>query len=65
MILNLFNSRNGSYDRDLEACLTFYGFPKAHSKTIRTTNIIERLFSEVKKRSHKWPRRFAMKTVAG
>jgi transposase-like protein len=39
--------------RDLEACLTFYAFPKAHWKTIRTTNIIERLFGEVKKRTHK------------
>lgn len=39
--------------RDQEACLTFYAFPKAHWKTIRTTNIIERLFGEVKKRSHK------------
>jgi len=34
--------------RDLEACLTFYDFPKEHWKYIRTTNIIERLF-----RSHK------------
>lgn len=39
--------------RDLEACLTFYAFPKVHWKTIRTTNVIERLFGEVKKRSHK------------
>jgi transposase-like protein len=39
--------------RDLEACLTFYAFPKAHWKTIRTNNVIERLFGEVKKRSHK------------
>jgi transposase-like protein len=39
--------------RDLEACLTFYDFPKEHWKTIRTTNVIERLFGEVKKRSHK------------
>ncbi len=39
--------------RDLEACLTFYAFPKAHWKTIRTTNVLERLFGEVKKRSHK------------
>ena len=39
--------------RDLEACLTFYAFPKAHWKTIRTNNVIERLFNEVKKRSHK------------
>lgn len=39
--------------RDLEACLTFYAFPKEHWKTIRTNNIIERLFGEVKRRSHK------------
>ncbi len=39
--------------RDLDACLTFYDFPRAHWKTIRTTNVIERLFEEVKKRSHK------------
>src|SRR5205823_14818234 len=39
--------------RDLEACLTFYSFPKEHWKTIRTTNIIERLVGEVKRRSHK------------
>lgn len=40
-------------ERDIEACLTFYDFPRAHWKTIRTTNVIERLFEEVKKRSHK------------
>jgi len=39
--------------RDLEACLTFYAFPKNHWKTIRTTNVIERLFGQVKKRTHK------------
>jgi putative transposase len=39
--------------RDLQACLTFYSFPKEHWKTIRTTNVIERLFGEVKRRSHK------------
>lgn len=39
--------------RDLEACLTFYGFPQKHWKYIRTSNIIERLFGEVKKRTHK------------
>jgi len=40
-------------DRDWEACLTFYAFPKTHWKTIRTNNVIERLFGEVKKRTHK------------
>jgi len=39
--------------RDLDACLAFYAFPKRHWRTIRTTNAIERLFGEVKKRSHK------------
>ncbi len=39
--------------RDLDACLTFYAFPKVHWKSIRTSNVIERLFNEVKRRSHK------------
>jgi transposase-like protein len=39
--------------RDLEACLTFYAFPQKHWRTIRTSNVIERLFEEVKRRSHK------------
>jgi transposase-like protein len=39
--------------RDSEACLTFYSFPKTHWKTIRTNNVAERLFEEVKKRYHK------------
>jgi len=39
--------------RDLEACLTFYRFPQQHWRYLCTTNIIERLFAEVKKRSHK------------
>jgi putative transposase len=39
--------------RDSDACLTFYRFPQAHWKTIRTNNICERLFEEVKKRYHK------------
>jgi len=38
--------------RDLEACLTFYAEPSEHWKTIRTNNVIERLFEEVKRRSH-------------
>jgi putative transposase len=40
-------------ERDWEACLTFYAFPQLHWKNIRTTNIIERTFEEVKKRSKK------------
>lgn len=37
----------------LEACLTFYDFPKSHWLRIRTSNVIERLFEEVRKRSKK------------
>ena len=39
--------------RDSAACLTFYNFPQLHWKTIRTNNVSERLFEEVKKRYHK------------
>lgn len=39
--------------RDLNECLTFYLFPQKHWRYIRTSNAIERLFQEVKKRSHK------------
>ena len=31
----------------------FYAFPEAHWKTIRTTNVIERLYNEVKRRTKK------------
>lgn len=39
--------------RDYEACLTFYAFPSEHWKAIRTTNVIERVNEEVKRRTHK------------
>jgi putative transposase len=39
--------------RDLDACLTFYSFPKEQWKTIRTNTVSERLLEEVKRRSHK------------
>jgi putative transposase len=48
--------------RDLEACLTFYDFPRAHWKTLRTSNVIERLFEEVKRRSHKMGAAFRNET---
>jgi putative transposase len=35
----------------LEECLTFYRFPERHWKHIRTSNVIERSFKEVKRRS--------------
>jgi putative transposase len=36
---------------DLEACLTFYRFPEVHWKRIRTSNVIERSFGEVRRRT--------------
>ncbi len=35
---------------DIDACLTYYQFPHAHWKRIRTTNAAERSFLEVKRR---------------
>lgn len=49
----LYPSAVACLQRDLEACLTFYDFPREHWRYLRTTNIIERLFGEVKRRSHK------------
>jgi transposase-like protein len=49
----IYPSACAGLQRDLEACLTFYSFPREHGKTIRTKNVVERLFEEVKRRSHK------------
>ncbi len=40
-------------ERDWDACLTCYAYPETHWPNIRTSNIIERTFEEVKKRSKK------------
>ena len=37
--------------RDLEELLAFYAFPSAHWRKIRTTNMIERAFREVRRRT--------------
>lgn len=49
----LYPSAVACLQRNLDATLAFYAFPPEHWKTIRTTNLLERLFEEVKKRSHK------------
>jgi putative transposase len=38
-------------ERDLEELLAFYAWPSAHWRKIRTTNIIERAFREVRRRT--------------
>jgi len=40
-------------ERDLEACLTFYHFPKNMWRHIRTTNAIEGLFHTIRQRTNK------------
>jgi len=39
--------------KDLDACLQFYGFPQDHWRFIRTNNVAERLFSELRRRMNK------------
>lgn len=36
---------------DIEACLTYYKYPYRHWRCIRTTNVVERSFREVKRRT--------------
>jgi putative transposase len=36
---------------DIELCLTYYKYPYRHWKRIRTTNVVERSFGEVKRRT--------------
>jgi transposase-like protein len=38
--------------KHLEGCLTFYRFPERHWKHIRTNNVLERAFKEVKRRTN-------------
>lgn len=41
---------------DLKECLTYLKFPEAHHKAIRTTNLLERMFGEGKRRTKVIPR---------
>lgn len=38
-------------ERDLESLLSFYAVPESHWKKVRTTNVIERAFREVRRRT--------------
>jgi transposase-like protein len=42
----------GVLARDLADCLTFYRFPEMHWKRLRTSNVIERAFREVRRRTN-------------
>lgn len=43
-------------EQDLEACLVYLKFPKAHHKSLRTTNLLERTFGEGRRRPTVIPR---------
>ena len=38
-------------ERDLEELLSFFTVPQAHWRKVRTTNVIERCFREVRRRT--------------
>jgi putative transposase len=39
-------------DDDFEACIAHLTFPLAHRRAIRTTNLLERLFGEERRRTN-------------
>lgn len=52
----IYSSAMECLGEDLEECLTYLKFPEAHRKTIRTTNLLERMFGEGRRRTKVIPR---------
>jgi transposase-like protein len=50
-------------DDDFEACIAHLRFPLAHRRAIRTTNLLERLFSEERRRTKVIPHAFGERAV--
>jgi transposase-like protein len=50
-------------DDDFEACIAHLKFPLAHRRTIRTTNLLERLFGEERRRTKVIPHAFGERAV--
>jgi len=48
---------------DFEACIAHLGFPLGHRRTIRTTNLLERLFGEERRRTKVIPHAFGERAV--
>lgn len=46
-----FPAARGTPAKDLHDCLTFYRFPQRHWKRLRASNVIERGFREVRRRT--------------
>lgn len=50
-------------DDDFEACITHLRFPLGHRRAIRTTNLLERLFGEERRRTKVIPHAFGERAV--
>jgi putative transposase len=50
-------------DDDFEACIANLKFPLAHRRAIRTTNLLERLFGEKRRRSKVLPHAFGERAI--
>lgn len=51
------------FDDDFAACITYLRLPVAHRRTTRTTNLLERLFWEERRRSNTIPHAFGERAV--
>ncbi|MCP9469503.1 MAG: IS256 family transposase [Nitrospira sp.] len=51
------------FDDDFAACITYLRLPVAHRRATRTTNLLERLFLEERRRSHTIPHAFGERAV--
>jgi transposase-like protein len=50
-------------DNDFEACIAHLRFPLGHRRVIRTTNLLERLFGEARRRTKIIPHAFGERAV--
>ncbi len=50
-------------DDDFEACIAHLTFPLAHRRAVRTTNLLERLFGEERRRTKVIPHAFGERAV--
>lgn len=51
------------FEEDFEACIAHLRFPLGHRKTIRTTNLLERLFGEDRRRTKVLPHAFGERAL--
>jgi len=52
-------------ERDLPDRLSFFSFPRPLWRKLRTTNVIERCFVEVRRRTGPWPASSTSKASTG